>query len=478
MRRRDALKALGAAGMSALAADAIARDPRLAGSSASLAASNRQARAAMKISLGNAHFLSATNPTATVDQRDMEALALQLQQTQTIRNARTQAAQRFRVLAGRDVPVEAMANFDAMMDAWAYHYTLIAMNSDPAHPKVLCGLFGPAHEWFGMKLPASHGPATAENVDVSYCFIPVDGQSRYELHGQRFNPASGDCPIYVASNLSMTTNVDSISLHDTQINADGSFIITIGPEPANGRRNHLQTTADTRYVYTRDARMDWRQVPNGYLVRRLDPPSTPPMSIEAKAALAARFIIDDVGIALMYRGLFASQEVNTTTSPEVSTAFGGQSSQKLCRAHIKLADDEAYVITLDPGGAGYHVVTANNMWLEVLDYRDRTSSLNNLQSAANADGSYTYVVSIRDPGFHNWIDSGGLHQLLIIMRCQLLPRNADGSYGGRVQARGQLLKLADIDAALPQDMKRMTPAERQQQIAERQKTFDLRFVDR
>ena len=432
-----------------------------------------------KITLGNFHFLSKTNPTATVDQRDAEALAMQIIQTPIVRAARDQAARRFRVLA-KDMPDEAWPNFESMMDDCAYHYTLIAMNSDPNHPRVVCGLFGPPHEWFGMQVRASRGPATAENVDASYSFIPVDGQARYELHGQRFAPAVGDCPIYVASNLSMTINVDSVGLRDTRFNSDGSFLITIGPEPADpkSRHNHLQTTRDTRYLYTRDAMVDWQQVPNGYRIRRLDPPAAPPMTVAEKAALAARFIVDDVGTSFMFMRLFAAQAINTVTSPEVSTAFGGQDAQKVCRAHLQLADDEAYVITLDPGGAVYHVATANNMWLEALDYWNRTSSLNSAQSIANADGTTTYVVSNQDPGVHNWIDTVGLRETLIIIRLQLLPRNADGSYGGRISTTGQLVKLVALDRALPTGMKRVTADERRQQIAQRQENFKLRFVDR
>ena len=472
MKRRQALQTIGAVTLSSVAAEVIAVTPQKTKNMKKAVTVTSE-----KIELGNAHFLSRKNPTATVDQRDAEMLAMQLQQNPVILNAKAQAAQRFKVLAKDDMPAEGWTNFDAMMDDWAYHYTLIAMNSDPNHPKAICGLFGPPHEWFGIKVRASHGPATAENVDVSYTFIPVDGQARYELHGRRFDPAVGDCPIYVASNLSMTMNVDSISWQDIDFNDDGSFVLTVGPEPANGKRNHLQTTIDTRYVYTRDARTDWRQLPIAYRIRRLDPPNTAPMSVESKAALAARFIVDDVGLANMYRKLFAAQSINTITSPETATGFGGQTTQKLCRAHLQLADDEAYIITLDPGGAGYHVLTANNMWLEALDYWNKTSSLNNGQSAANADGSYTYVVSIRDPGVHNWIDTLGLHETLIIIRLQLLPRNADGSVGGQVNAKGQVVKLNDLDSALPKGMKRVTPDQRRQQLAQRMETFRLRFID-
>ena len=472
MKRREALKAIGSTTIGAATS----------GSMASVgAAADRSSKSAFKPgTLGDSHFLAATNPIATADQRDIETLAQELLQTPLIRKAKTQASNRWKILAGANVPAEAMVNFDAMMKEWTLHYLLLALNSDPDYPKIVNNNFGPPHEWFGLKVPGNRCPGNGEAVDNNYSFFPIDGHARYELHGQRLSPTTGDCPIHVATNLSMSINVASLGLRDTKINSDGSFIVTIDSEPADGKRgrpNHLQTTIDSRYVYMRDARTDWRQVPTAFRVRRLDPPAAPPLTVEQKTAMAARFIVDDVGISFMYRQLVAFQDNNTVTAPEASTAFGGQASQRVARCHLKLADDEAFVLTLTPGGADYVSVIANTYWLTSLNYWDHSSSLNTSQSIANADGSFTYVISSRDPGIHNWIDTVGLHETLILLRWQLLPRNPDGSYGGSPWTRGQVVKLNDLDNILPSATMRVTPLERQQLLATRRAEFNLRFVD-
>ena len=423
------------------------------------------------------HSPSSSNPIATVDQIELERLALAMMQMPTIRKAAAQASQRWKLMAGRYVPAEAWQNFDAMMEEWAFHYVMLALNSDPNYPKIVNNNFGAPHEWFGMKVPGSRCPGNGEAVDNNYSFAPIDGHGHYELRGKRMTPSTGDCPVHIATNLSMSMNVDGLGLRDTKIDPDGSFVITIGPEPAAGRSNHLQTTVDSRYVYIRDARTDWRQVPTQFRIRRLDRPLGPPMTIEQKTAMAARFIIDDVGIGFMYRQLVSTQAINTVTAPEVSTAFGGQASQRVARCHLDLADDEAFMLTLSPGGADYVSVIAYNYWLTSLNYWDHTSSLNTSQSVGNADGSYTYVISGSDPGVYNWIDTTGLHETMILLRWQLLPKNPDDTYGGNPWTRGIKCKLSELDGLLLPETKRVSSSERQNQLARRRAEFDLRFVD-
>lgn len=72
-----------------------------------------------------------------------------------------------------------------------------------------------------------------------------------------------------------------------------------------------------------------------------------------------------------------------------------------------LAPDEALVMTgtLPPG------VFANvmlwNRHMQTLDYRDRTSSFNRAQLRLGEGDSYRIVVSERDPGVPNWLDTAG-----------------------------------------------------------------------
>ena len=85
-----------------------------------------------------------------------------------------------------------------------------------------------------------------------------------------------------------------------------------------------------------------------------------------------------------------------------------------------LAPDEALVMTgtLPPG-----VFTNVMLWnrhMQTLDYRNRASSLNAAQIRLEPDGRYRIVISERDPGVPNWLDTGGHPQGTIFWRF-LLP---------------------------------------------------------
>lgn len=72
-----------------------------------------------------------------------------------------------------------------------------------------------------------------------------------------------------------------------------------------------------------------------------------------------------------------------------------------------LGPDEALVMSgkLPPG------VFANvmlwNRHMQTLEYRDRTSSVNAAQLSLDEGGSYRIVISDKDPGVPNWLDTGG-----------------------------------------------------------------------
>jgi hypothetical protein len=95
-------------------------------------------------------FLSEVNPTATVDQRDLESLALEVLRMPVIADAQAQATARFKILAGSEIPTEALEGIETKMEEWAYHYVILALNSDPNYPRVLGHGYGPPHEWLGM----------------------------------------------------------------------------------------------------------------------------------------------------------------------------------------------------------------------------------------------------------------------------------------------------------------------------------------
>lgn len=428
-----------------------------------------------KIELGDSHFLSAMNPTATADQREMEALGLQMLRMPVIVQAKEAAARRWRMMCTREVPPEAWVNFEEKMEEWAFHYLMLAINGDSNYPKVLDHGYGPPHEWFGMNVPGCRGPGTAENPDNNYSFIPVDGRFHFELSGKLSENPVGECPFHVVGNLSMGMNLAILDWADVEINPDGTFVITIGPEPANGRRNHLQTMINARYIFVRASRVDWRQNPHALRIRRIDPPTAPPLTIDQIAALGAKYIIDDISENFWFHRMVACVDVNTVAPPETTTFFGGMAIQKLIRGHLKLNENEAFVLTLQPGSSKYWVLVLYDYWLMSGNFWSRQSTLNNMQSVANADGTYTYVFSLRDPGVHNWIDMLDIHEPLFMIRLNQLSPNPDPSMP-EPGVKWQLTKLSDLERVLPAETKWVKPAERQQQLAERLEAFHLRHA--
>jgi hypothetical protein len=168
-------------------------------------------------------------------------------------------------------------------------------------------------------------------------------------------------------------------------------------------------------------------------------------------------------------------EPNVFSAPMNSGSIGGLKSQTTSMARINLADDEAYIVTLGAGGAAFRDIVLHDYWFRTLDYWNRTSSMNNSQGIASADGSTTYVISIEDPGIHNWLDPAGLHEVLVFTRWQRFSHESGTQ--GAPWAKGKLVKLANLDGAMPEGARRVSPAERQQQLAERRETYLLRFAD-
>ena len=48
-----------------------------------------------------------------------------------------------------------------------------------------------------------------------------------------------------------------------------------------------------------------------------------------------------------------------------------------------------------------------NYWWETIDYANHQSSLNGFQAVLDDDGVFRAVVSARDPGVANWLDTAG-----------------------------------------------------------------------
>lgn len=142
--------------------------------------------------------------------------------------------------------------------------------------------------------------------------------------------------------------------------------------------------------------------------------------------------------------------------------------------HFKLAPDEALVINLRTGGAGYFIVPITNWWGTTNDVATRTASLNKAQSVPNADGTYSFVISTADPGVYNWVDPCGMGEGILTLRWAEFE---NGIPGPDLGADSKVVKLADLKSALPPETKFVTVDERAQQLADRAASYAWRLLD-
>jgi len=81
------------------------------------------------------------------------------------------------------------------------------------------------------------------------------------------------------------------------------------------------------------------------------------------------------------------------------------------------------------------------------------------------------IIAPRDPGYANWVSTGGMHDGLFIIRWQGLP---EGSRGSELLENYQVVDAAKLTAIVPQAA-HVSPAQRQAELDAREQDFDKRL---
>jgi len=353
-----------------------------------------------------------------------------------------------------------------------------AVGEDSSRPAAFWCCNAP-HRWAGLDVPRSgYG---IDNPDNVYRFITFDGNARYEIRGT-VNPSGAaeehfDLRDRLPGTGPMTQEGGKLlaGLRGDQmtIAADGTFTITLDKDPANGRANHIQLPPQQGlHMTVRDLFTDWAtQSPVSLEVRRLGPPPvTPPRSVAELTARAVGILSQIAPFWVRYDNQFIfSRPVDTMSEPRVRTVGRGMSAS----SHFQLPDEEALVITLDPLRAKSLGIQLTDPWGVAYEYVTRTSSLNNAQAKPNSDGTYTFVISARDPGVYNWLDPEGLGGGIVAARWQSLPADADPK---RAVRDVRVVKLRALRQALPPETRFVTSAEREAQRLERSRSYARRLT--
>ncbi len=129
--------------------------------------------------------------------------------------------------------------------------------------------------------------------------------------------------------------------------------------------------------------------------------------------------------------------------------------------------DEALIVEAKvPQKCQYSSMILTNDLYETTDWYNNHSSLNDSQYHVDKDGLLRAIVSAKDPGVANWLDTAGYPTGLIQGRWT----NCDAQPIPSVRK----VALSEVRKSLPRDTQLMTAAEREHLIRERRSEFQQR----
>jgi hypothetical protein len=320
-----------------------------------------------------------------------------------------------------------------------------------------------------------------DNPDNPYLSFHVRGDHSYRLRGNvknfdlvTFNVYSGMLGYHPMSEI---RTVSSITSEELAVDENGDFELILSGERQDG--NWLKLDPDAYMVVVRRLVSDWEQTDEGlWEIVNLNTlgTSAPRVTTEDVTTQLRESVKMAAGVrktlTLAHRALFQlKQSPNEVPQPQVgdSNLPMADPFQAATRAWFQLAEDEVLVITAPEMNCKFTNIQLANPWMESLDYASRQSSLNHSMVHVDDDRRIRYVISQRDPGIQNWLDTGGYAEGSLFARwtyCETYPTELESS----------VVKLAELLSLLPENTPRVSPEERAATIAMRQAAISRRYA--
>ena len=306
----------------------------------------------------------------------------------------------------------------------------MAFDYDLEHPV----LINPTHQYARQGL---------DNPDAVYFNAYLAPGASYVVSGRRGTTADLSFQVmdgtYTAEGAPNT--VVAFDDRELDVASDGSFEWRFGPELGLGKGS----TLIVREVYD-----DWNTEERGQLcIQRLDTAGQPrgpltPERVDKRYGVAAKLLVGRIKTWFAFPEWFTYKEpVNTLTVPAVTP--GGLSSQFSSIGHYAVSDDEAMVVTVPVSECAYQAIQIGSRWYVSTDYEHHQTSLSRAQSQADPDGRFRYVISERDPGIRNWLETCGHPAGVMMLRWQRLTRALTAADGPEVE----VVPFDDVPSRLP-----------------------------
>lgn len=336
------------------------------------------------------------------------------------------------------------------------------VNADPARPTL-----------FNYMNP--HVKQGGDNTDAFYSGFAVDYRNTYKLHGKLGSARYVSVTTVERDDATPWGGKMGAGLygHEMEVNPDGSFEIMVSASPQKG--NWLKITENDFRVTIRQFFADWKaEEPMAAIVELVGESAVTPIAFNAENIMQAmeasvrwlgttvKFWQDIIDLYRKYPNEFKSwREV---TGDGVNATPGGD--PEIC--YWRIPEDKALILRVRPPECLFWNVELNNPWWETMDYRFHLSGTNNHHAVMENDGELIIVVSHRDPGVPNWLDTCGHTEGMVGRRWMFAEKNP--------RYECTLVDFDNLSTALPGDVKRITSEARKAQIENRREGLYKRFV--
>jgi hypothetical protein len=413
-------------------------------------------------------------PLATEQQYEIEATAEAILKTGEMQKAMEAARQLLLTLSWANSEA-AQQTLQQMVFECGGYAALSAANRDPQNPG-LVWIQTPRKEWMGHSVTGSR--FCFDNPDNIYRYAFIDDASTYVLDAKPTGPTGRfSVAIYVALTGAEVESwehwertVDAADEERISADSEGASRITIGPEDPKDGSLYLNSRGGV-FVIVREALNDWHtQRPRAMSFRRVAGPQGPALTFDERVAIAARYMMFAAETVAGFESMYSSIAINSF-APTVKRGHATKPSM-ITQGRYHLADDEALIVNILPQAAEYMSFSVTSPWLISRNTVSKTGSRTSRQSHQNADGTYTYVVSHRDPGVANWVDTDGLLEGCMAMRWEGM--HAPAADPNDAIRSIKLVKLDAVRSELPADFPSVGPAERSAELAGRQLDYEAR----
>ncbi|MBV1688350.1 DUF1214 domain-containing protein [Novosphingobium sp. G106] len=310
------------------------------------------------------------------------------------------------------------------------------------------------------------------NADTIYRSAHITPGGAYRLRGIR-----GNVSLAIIQQVLPPTDPNrgaaaQLDLATVKVDKDGRFDVLVSPtKPAGYAGDWWELSPSATRLMIRMVSADWaKEVDPTLSIERLDKPIGRPRpsatllegrlrALPGQIDFIAQLFVDHVD-KLRKQGVVNQVKV---FNPPFSILKG----QFYYEGTYDLKDDEALIIESNiPTKCNYRSLILTNEIYETTDWYNNHASLNGAQAAPDPDGKLRIVVSAKDPGAKNWLDTSGYPTGMIQGRWT----GCDSEPIPNVQK----VKVAEVLKVLPKGVATVTPAQRQDILRERRRALQER----